>query len=371
MRIVIDVGVLAHSRGGVARYTLGLARGVAAAAAADDSVTMVDVPASHAGAAPPSEAREVLRDPLYLRMPLLRRIPLRSGSEARSRSRRLQRLLGETDIYHHGGTQPFYPPSARSVLTLYDTSAWEHPEWHASATLEYCRRERLLVESGSRLLAISDWAAKRAERVLSLPRGSVGVAAGAAGAAFSPGPPSRKILEEHGLEENGFLLHVGSYVPRKNIPMLLAAYRGARDKGLRLPLVMVGAESWGGVKRPEGRGVISLSGTADSALLSLYRGARCLILPSRYEGLGLPVLEALACNTPVVCSDAAALPETLGGHGLLLDPDDTDRWVEALAALSSVEYAGELRELAGRAPARGWADAGRDALAFYREVLSE
>ncbi len=371
MRIALDLGVLAHSRGGVARYVRGLARGLEKAAAeSGDRLSLVDVPASHPGRSLPAKAHAVLADPPYLRIPLARRLPIRLGWEMASRPRRLQRLLGPVDVYHHGGTQPCHPRSAASVLTLFDTSAWEHPEWHADSTLRYCAAELELARRGSRLLAISDWAARRAEEYLGLSRGDVGVAAGAADAMFAPGMPDREVLTGLGLRSGGYLLHVGSFVPRKNIPFLLEAYSAARDGGLDLPLVMVGAEKWGDVGIPSGEGVAALEGVDDGILLNLYRGARCLLLPSRCEGLGLPVLEALACGTAVVCSRAAALPETLGDGGLLLDPEDRGAWTEAMLSLQDPERAAALEGVARRAPRRTWADAGRDALAFYGEVTA-
>ena len=367
----MDLGVLAHSRGGVARYTRGLAGGLAELLASEeDRLTLVDVPASHPGVPAPPEAEVLLPDPPYLRVPLLRRIPIRFGWEPRSRAERLQRTLGEMDVYHHGGTQPSFPESAVSVVTLFDTSAWEHPEWHTRSTLEYCTAELGLIGGGSRLLAISEWAARRAEGLLGLGEGVVGVARGGAGCMFAPGTPRPGVLEGLGLKAGGYLLHVGSYVPRKNIPMLIAAYRAARGRGLGLPLVMVGAESWGGVEVPREEGVVPAPSVDDSTLLDLYRGARCLLLPSLYEGLGLPVLEALACGTPVVCSSATALPETLGGGGLLLEPRDTGAWSHVMESLADREYAEELRRLAEKADTRRWRDTAVDALSFYREVAS-
>jgi alpha-1,3-rhamnosyl/mannosyltransferase len=369
VRIALDLGVLAHSRGGVARYTRGLAGGLAEILAVeDDSLSLVDVPASHPGVPAPPEAEVLLPDPPYLRVPLLRRIPIRLGWEQRSRAERLESKLGEVDVYHHGGTQPSAPESAVSVVTLFDTSAWEHPGWHTRSTLEYCTAELGLIGGGSRLLAISRWAACRAEGLLGLDEGSIGVAPGGAADMFAPGAPRPAAMKRMGLEADGYLLHVGSYVPRKNIPMLLAAYGAARERGLRLPLVMVGAESWGGVEVPKAAGVVPAPSVDDGTLLDLYRGARCLLLPSRYEGLGLPVLEALACGTPVVCSDATALPETLAGGGLLLDPEETDAWAEVMESLSDAEYSAELRRRAEKAETRSWRDTARDALAFYREV---
>ena len=84
--------------------------------------------------------------------------------------------------------------------------------------------------------------------------------------------------------------------------------------------------------------VVCLGTVTDSQLLTLYRGAAALVYPSRYEGFGLPVLEAMACGTPVIASRAASIPEVLGDAGVLLDPDDEPGWADAIAAVVNDEW---------------------------------
>jgi alpha-1,3-rhamnosyl/mannosyltransferase len=237
--------------------------------------------------------------------------------------------------------------------------------------VEFARRERELVSSGSRVLAISPWAAAEAERCFGLESGEAGVAHGAADTVYTPGTPDRDVLGQLGLSPSGYVLHVGSFVPRKNIPFLLDVFEGCVEEGLDLDLVMVGAEEW--LPEEPGREAPWLRRAAvpdDRTLLHVYRGARAVLLPSTYEGLGFPALEAMACHVPLLCSSAAALPETVGDGGLLLDPGDREAWGRALMSLSDSGTVESLREMAASAPRRTWERTAREACEFYRRVCS-
>jgi alpha-1,3-rhamnosyl/mannosyltransferase len=107
--------------------------------------------------------------------------------------------------------------------------------------------------------------------------------------------------------------------------------------------------------------------------LTLYRGAAALVYPSRYEGFGLPVLEAMACGTPVIASRAASIPEVLGDAGVLLDPDDEPGWAEAIARVVGDEWERGRMRMAGltRAKAFTWARTASITLDVYRQVAGQ
>ena len=138
-----------------------------------------------------------------------------------------------------------------------------------------------------------------------------------------------------------YLLYVGTLQPRKNLVMLLRAF-AALVAHSALPvdvrLVLAGRKGWlydeivaesrnGAV---EGRVVLPGYVRSDD-LSALLSGALAFVFPSLHEGFGLPVLEAMACGAPVICSSASALPEVAGDAALLVDPRDQDRWAEAIA----------------------------------------
>ena len=117
------------------------------------------------------------------------------------------------------------------------------------------------------------------------------------------------------------MLAVGTRIARKNLRALAAAARALADEGIEL--VTVGSERTY-MRAESGVALRSLGYVPDELLPGLYAGARALVMPSLYEGFGLPCLEAMASGTPVVAADLAALPEVCGGAALLVDPLDED-----------------------------------------------
>lgn len=329
---------------------------------------MFDVPAAHPGVpGPPVDCIE-LRTPFYLKIPFFRRFPIRNNWELRSRSRRIQNIAENCSIFHHSGVQPEFPANSRSVVTVYDLSALENPEWHTCETVAFAEREAKMIRNGSRVVAISEWTAKQVSTFFNIPLSDIFVAGGAADDIFTPGEPSAEIMRKLDLKTGEYLLHVGHLVPRKNIPFLVDIYYRARERGLRFPLVMVGKRAWGSISIEHDSDVRIIGNINDRTLVDLYRGAKALLYPSMYEGLGLPALEALACNTPVIATNATALAETVGGRGMLLSPDDPEEWIQALLMLKDTGKMAELRSMAESAKRETWINVAKRLCGFYRKI---
>jgi glycosyltransferase involved in cell wall biosynthesis len=149
-------------------------------------------------------------------------------------------------------------------------------------------------------------------------------------------------LEQFNLPKD-FILFVGTLSPRKNISNLLLAYSQlVMAESIDLPLVLVGARGWlyqelfDLVKTLDiEQNVRHIDNATDIQLSHLYSAASMLTLPSHYEGFGFPVLEAMHCGCPVICSDRASLPEVAGDAAILLDPDDIDAWSQSIESLLS------------------------------------
>jgi glycosyltransferase involved in cell wall biosynthesis len=180
----------------------------------------------------------------------------------------------------------------------------------------------------------------------------------------------------------GYILFVGTLEPRKNIPTLLAAYRRLLDRsGTRVPLVLVGKRGWSADDIFEtletlqlGRQVRIIDDCAgQEPLVQLYNGAGVLVLPSFYEGFGLPVLEAMACGTPVVAAHRGSLPEIVGDAGLLINPEDADGLASAIErVLEDDRLRSDLiRRGYAHASRFTWAETARQTLRVYRRLRQE
>jgi glycosyltransferase involved in cell wall biosynthesis len=159
--------------------------------------------------------------------------------------------------------------------------------------------------------------------------------------------------------DGDYVLAVGTLEPRKNLARVVEA-AGRIGADLRV----VGAEGWGGVSVDGWAGRVS-----DDELAALYRGARCLVYPSLYEGFGLPVLEAMACGTPVVTSRGGATEEVAGNAAVLVDP------LDPAAIAAGIEHAAGWRdELRAkgleRARAFSWDRVARETWAVYEQVVA-
>jgi glycosyltransferase involved in cell wall biosynthesis len=176
-----------------------------------------------------------------------------------------------------------------------------------------------------------------------------------------------------------YILFVGTLEPRKNVKTLLQAFARviAEKPQDGLHLVIAGGGGWGGenhlatVEALRIHDYVRFTGfVEDDDLPDLYRGALLFVYPSLYEGFGLPVVEAMACGTPVITSNCTSLPEVAGDAALLVDSTQ----VEALAAaISSVMTDGELRQALrvkglARAHAFSWEAVAQQTLAIYRAV---
>jgi alpha-1,3-rhamnosyl/mannosyltransferase len=175
-----------------------------------------------------------------------------------------------------------------------------------------------------------------------------------------------------------YILALGTVEPRKDLPLLVRTFDRVATTYPELGLVIAGADGWGAaglvaaLAAAHHRGRIRRLGYVDDAdRQALLAGAAVFAYPSRYEGFGLPPLEAMAAGVPVVASRAGALPEVLGDAAVLTPPGDTDALASALmSVLDSAVFADELRHK-GRLHAAGfsWEDCAEGLHALYRDAL--
>jgi glycosyltransferase involved in cell wall biosynthesis len=266
---------------------------------------------------------------------------------------RLSALAGDTDVLHcttyYGPLRPRVP----TVVTVHDLAVFRHPETFPRWTRAYVPSVVPgVLRAARRVIAVSEFTASELEALLHVPREKISVVPNAVDDAFTPDGPRA---------EGEYVLAVGTLEPRKN---LARAVEAAARIGVELRVV--GARGWGGVKA-RGANVKWLGEVDDNELARQYRGARCVVYPSFYEGFGLPVLEAMACGAAVVTSAGGATGEVAGDAAVLVDPLDVASIAAGLEA--AIARREELRPLGlVRAGAFSWDDAARLTRAVYEEI---
>lgn len=251
-------------------------------------------------------------------------------------------------------------------------SRWE--EWlDVLATRALRRADALIVDSA--------WTRETVTRVLIYPPERIRVVPlGVDPALFRPCTIPPDFDARYGLNNRyRYVLYVGSENPRKNLPFLLRAFARLRQDMPNVRLVWVGAVQYlpqAHVLEREIRelgladAVLHFPAVPDEDLVLFYNRADLFVFPSLYEGFGLPVLEAMACGTPVVCSDAASLPEVADDAALRVSPSDEEGWAEAMhRALTDIHLREELRARGlERVRLFNWERTAEETLQVYREM---
>jgi alpha-1,3-rhamnosyl/mannosyltransferase len=365
LRVGIDGRAFSSPAGGVRRYVTGL---VDALRALDDPPDLIALGGRHRPAGVP-HVPEPPHPPTNIGWTVigLPRAAARAG----------------VDLIHSPAyTAPLWS-GVPVVLTIHDVSYARHPEWYPY------RRDRLRrafyrrsARGAAEVITDSAFSAAEIQAAYGIAPERITVAPlgvshdfSPAGEAFLPGELPAGVMPP-------FLLHVGDLHERRNLGVVVEAMLEARRHFGALPalsLVLAGIDRGVGdglceIARAAGapEAVVKLGVVEEEQLRMLYRSAAALVYPSRYEGFGLPVLEAMASGTPVVGSRAASIPEVLGDAGILVDPEDAQGWADAIVQVVNDEHRRSTMKAAGlaRAAEFTWARTARITLDVYRRAAS-
>jgi glycosyltransferase involved in cell wall biosynthesis len=266
------------------------------------------------------------------------------------------------------------------VTTLHDAIAFRYPEGYPWLNnLLHRRYVPATLHNVDAVITDSQAASSDLQRFLGLVPEKLCVVPLAAGREFRVLDPDEvaATLGRYGLTQP-YILHIGAQQARKNAARLLEAFATVHAQLPACRLVLAGPSQWRHADLRQQVAARGLDGAVswlgyvpDANLPAVYNGASVFAFPSLYEGFGLPVLEAMACGTPVVCSNATSLPEVAGDAALLVDPYSVDSIAAGLLrVLTDHDLRADLRQQGlQRAAQFAWERTARETLAAYQQVL--
>ena len=370
MRVGLDLHTLGGIMQGSRTYIAALAARLPAAAPDTQFVFYVTDPGRAAALA------------LAAGAPNVTLAPIPAGRVGRLLAPFPQRLAREVDVFHCQYLAPL-TPTVPCIITLHDILHETMPQYFPRGLSSLMR---LLYPHSARraamVLTVSDYCRSEIMTRYGVAAEQVAFVHSGLDAAFAPvtDPPVLADLRHRlGIPDSPYILSLGRIEPRKNLPGLVAAYRLLRARlGEAAPsLVIAGPDdglfaAFGAQIRANGggEGLVFCGGVPQADLPALLSGAAVLAYPSFGEGFGLPVIEAMACGTPVVASTAPAVAEVAGGAALLVNPHDIAGLADALyRVLTDPALA---RDMAARGLLRAvtfdWNNAVNLALTAYRRA---
>jgi len=315
LRIGVDAHAIGELATGNERFIANVVREMRAMC--DHEMILFFTSAEAAGAWPADERTQVR---LLRPTNSLMRVPLVMGRAARRE---------QLDVMLVQYTAP-RSPGCPVVSVVHDVSFAEHPEWFS--TLERLWMPRTIpatIHRAAHIVTVSEFSRSEIQRIY-------GIAADRITVAHDGVDPVLTRAREP-LEAPPYFLYVGNLEPRKNLEVLLEAFGDmrARYPQVRERLLIAGRPRRGSASHRSYEAVHFLGRVRDDELAGLMQHATALCYPSKYEGFGLPPIEAMAVGTPALVSDIPVMRETVGDAGVLLPPTDARAWAEAMAKVAA------------------------------------
>ncbi len=374
MRIAIDLSPAVHQKAGLGRYARTLAEHLVTQDAANEYVAFAYGEISDEGLS------RSLRDLPRANVRWNAR-PWRMGVLlAHQMHISMDRALPRVDVFH--ATEHLLPPlkNCATVFTLHDLIFRLFPEFHLPLNREFLKSAMpYFLGRADAIIAVSEATKRDAIRLYDVPEDKITVIYEGVDPALKPERDPERIGAARAKYAQGcpYMLFVSTIEPRKNIAKLVDAARVLRGRGFPHRLLIAGRKGWlyeGIFEHVRAVGmdgeVDFLDYVPDEDLPALYAGAEVFAFPSLYEGFGLTPLEAMACGTPVVCSNTSSLPEVVGDSAVMVNPHDLGEIVRGIErVLTDAALRDQLR---ARGPVQAskfsWERAAEETLAVYRQV---
>ena len=283
------------------------------------------------------------------------------------------------DVYH--GTNFTHLPLTKGkvIVTIHDLSFLLFPE-HTSNIIykHHSRWVPYAAKVSDHIIAVSEQTKQDIIRLLGISPDKISVVYLSANERFVPLPEAEylPVIKKYKLPAK-YILFVGNIEPRKNLPGLIRAFHAIKN-AVEEKLVIVGAKAWKSspifdlVRELELMDFVHFTGYVDDAdLPAIFNGASVLVLPSFYEGYGLPLIEAMRCGVPVVGSNVSSIPEIIGDAGFLVDPHNIEELSDAIKQMvgSSTTHRHYSQLALQRAAHFSWRKTAQQTLEVYMKVI--
>lgn len=289
----------------------------------------------------------------------------------------INKFTGAVDVFHSSDwIEPRVNGQTKKVSTVHDLIVYLFPSsTHAKITSAAKERLALVKKESDSIIADSKTTKEDLIKFLAIPEEKIEVIYLAPSSEFKPQDDEKvkNVLDSYKIKKP-YILSVSTQEPRKNIQKLIDSYARILDEYPSVNLVLVGKQGWGQlpiVPIENGGRIIETGFVPQKDLPAIYCGARVFAYPSLYEGFGLPVLEAMACGTPVITSNNSSMAEIAKDVAILVDPRNEAQIVKAIKLVLSLDmekYQTMVRESMRRAREYSWQRTARQTLGIYEKL---
>jgi len=268
------------------------------------------------------------------------------------------------------------------VVTIFDLTYEIHPEWFSLRSIISSQiYSRWAAKTAKRIIVSSECTKKDIIKYYKVDEKNIEIIYIAPEESYKQITDKSRlnsVKSKYGISKN-FLLHVGAIHTRRNIERLLKVFSRLRGEGFDLQLVLIGSlmvlktidlNHYIRELGLEGE-VIHIDYVPDEDLVCLYNAAKLFVYPSLYEGFGLPLVEAMACGTPVVASNASCIPEVVGDAGILFDPYNEEEILDSIKIVLNDKSTWEALSIKGlrRAKQFSWSSAAKQTIELYNKAV--